>query len=70
MVFELLEHLSAVNIELYECLIKIWNYSGLVWPFYALIEFLGIQCAYFKFELQAHAPVHQSLLKNHMCVFG
>ena len=24
----------------------------------------------FKFELQAQAPVHQSCLKNHMCVLG
>ena len=29
-------------IELYECRVKIWNYSGFVWPFYTLIEFLGI----------------------------
>ena len=42
MVLELLEHLSTVNMQLYECRVKIWNYSGFVWHFYALIEFLGI----------------------------
>ena len=30
------------NIELYEYRAKFWNYSGFVWPFYTLIEFLGI----------------------------
>ena len=33
MVFELLEHLSSVNMQLYECRVKIWNYSGSVCPF-------------------------------------
>ena len=33
MVFELLEHLSIVNMQLYECRVKIWNYSGFVWHF-------------------------------------
>ncbi len=28
MVFELLEHLHTVNIELHECSVKFWNYSG------------------------------------------
>ena len=42
MVFDLLEHLSKVNMQLYECRVKIWNYSGFVWHFYVLIEFLGI----------------------------
>ena len=41
MVFELLEDLSTVNMRLYECRVKILNYSGFVWTFYALIEFLG-----------------------------
>ena len=30
------------KIELYECRVKIWNYSGFVWTFYTLIEFLVI----------------------------
>ena len=42
MVFELLEHLSTVNMQVHECRVKIWNYSKFVWHFYALIEFLGI----------------------------
>ena len=58
-----LEFVYRGNIELHECSVKFWNYSGFVWPFYTLIVFLVIQCAYFKFELQAHAQVHQSLLK-------
>ena len=40
MLFELLEHLSIVNMQLYQCRVKM-NYSGFVWHFYALIEFLG-----------------------------
>ena len=43
MVFELLEHLRTVNMQLvHECRAKFWNYSRFVWHFYALIEFLGI----------------------------
>ena len=30
------------NIELYECPVKFWNYSGFISPFYTLIEFLDI----------------------------
>ena len=37
-----LEFIYEGNIELHECLVKFWNYSGFVWHFYALIEFLGI----------------------------
>ena len=37
---------------------------------YTLIEFLVMECAEFNFELQALAPVHQTLLKNSMCVLG
>ena len=37
-----LEFLYRGNIELYECHVKIWNYSGFVSPFYTLIEFLDI----------------------------
>ena len=37
-----LEFLCRVNIELHECPVKFWNYSGFVWPFYTLIEFLVI----------------------------
>ena len=36
-----LEFLYRGNIELYECPVK-WNYSGFVWPFYTLVEFLDI----------------------------
>ena len=42
MVFELLEHLSTVNMQLFESHVKIWNYSGFFQHFDALIEFLGI----------------------------
>ena len=43
MVFELLEHLRTVNMQLvHECRVQIWNYSRFVWHFYALIEFLRI----------------------------
>ena len=37
-----LDFIYRGNIELYECRVKIWNYSWFVWPFYTLIEFLGI----------------------------
>jgi len=37
-----LEFLYKGNIELHECPVKFWNYSGFVWPFYTLIEFLVI----------------------------
>ena len=38
--------------------------------FYALTEFSMHLCAYFKFELHAHAPVHINWLKNQICVLG
>ena len=31
--FELLERLFTVNMQLYECHVKILYYSGFVWPF-------------------------------------
>ena len=37
-----LDFLYRGNIELYECRVKIWKYSGLVRHFYTLIEFLDI----------------------------
>ena len=37
-----LDFLYRGSIELYECPVKFWNYSGFVWPFYTLIEFLVI----------------------------
>ena len=37
-----LDFLYRGNIELYECRVKFWNYSGFVWHFYALIEFMCI----------------------------
>ena len=37
-----IEFLYRGNIELLECPIKFWNYSGFVWTFYTLIEFLVI----------------------------
>ena len=58
------------NIELYECPVKFWNYFGFVWPFLYMNWVSGHLMWIFKFELQAHAPVHQSWLKNHMCVLG
>ena len=38
--------------------------------FYALTEFSMHLCAYFKFELHAHAPVHINWWKNQICVLG
>ena len=37
-----LEFIYKGNIELHECPVKFWNYSGFVCPFYTLIEFLVI----------------------------
>ena len=37
---------------------------------YALTNFSMHLCAYFKFELHAHAPVHINWLKNQICVLG
>ena len=37
-----LEFIYKGNIELHECPVKIWNYSGFVCRFYTLIEFLVI----------------------------
>ena len=51
--FELLELLSALNMQLYERCLKIWNYSGFVWTFlYGNLVFCAFQ-------------VHNSKL-NHM----
>ena len=33
-----LDFLYRGNIELYDCPIKFWNYSGFVWPFYTLAK--------------------------------
>ena len=45
-------------------------FRGSFGHFYALIEFSMHLCAEFKFELHAHAPVHQNGLKNHIFVLG
>ena len=37
-----LEFIYKGNIELHECPVKFWNYSGFVCCFYTLIEFLVI----------------------------
>ena len=46
------------------------NFQGSFGHFYALCEFSMHLCAYFKFELHAHAPVHINWLKNQIFVFG
>ena len=45
-------------------------FRGSLGHFYALIDLLMHLCAYFKFELHAHAPVHKNGLKNQMRVLG
>jgi hypothetical protein len=47
---------------------------GIIWGsfghFYTLTEYSRHFMCIIKFELQAHAPVHQNGLKNHICVLG
>ena len=61
---------SRVNIEQQECCVNLCDFSGFVWTFYALSEFSLNLCAWYKFELHAHAPVHINWLKNQICVLG
>ena len=61
-------------------LMSTWNNRSVVWffvifrgsfgHFYALTEFSMHLCAWFKFELDAHAPVHINWLINQICVLG
>ena len=44
--------------------------QGLFGHFYTLTGFSRHLCAYLKFELDAHAPVHINWLKNQICVLG
>ena len=39
------QKLSSVNIEQHECCVKLWNFLGFVWTFYASIEFSMHLCA-------------------------
>ena len=45
-------------------------FRGSFGHFYTLIEFSMLLCAYFKFELHAHALVHINWFKNQICVLG
>ena len=58
-VFELLDLLSAVNMQLYVCHKRIEIIQGLFEHFINSIGFLAISGAQFKIKLHAHAPVHQ-----------
>ena len=58
------------NIELYECRVKIWNYSGFVWTFLYINWISGHLLCIIQIWTTTHAPMHQSWLKNHMCVLG
>ena len=61
---------SSVNIEQHECCVNFWDFRGLFGHFYALTEFSMNLCAYFKFELHAHAQVYINWLKNQIFVLG
>ena len=39
------QKISSVNIEQQECCVQYWNFSGFVWPFYALIGVSMHLCA-------------------------
>ena len=64
------QKISRVNIEQQECCVNFWDFSGFILTFYALIVFSMHLCAYFKFELHAHALMHINLLKIQICVLG
>ena len=58
--FELLDLLSAVNMQLYVCRKRIGIIQGSFGHFIHETGFLGISGAQFKIKPHAHAPVHQN----------
>ena len=67
-VFEMLDLLSGVNMQLYVCRKRIGIIQGLFGHFIHKTSFLAISDAQFKIKLHAHAPVHTNWLKNQICV--
>ena len=67
-VFELLDLLSTVNMQLYVCCKRIGIIQGSFGHFIHQTGFLAISGAQFKIKLHAHAPVHTNWLKNQICV--
>ena len=67
-VFELLDLLFAVNMQLYVCRKRIGIIQGSFGHFIQLTGFLAISRAQFEIKLHAHAPVHTNWLKNQICV--
>ena len=61
---------STRNIELYECPVKFWNYSGFVWPFVYINWVFGHLMCIIQIWTTSTCSLHQSWLKNHMCVLG
>ena len=70
MLFELLDLLSAVNMQLYVCRKRIGIIQGSFGHFIHQTGFLASSGAQFKIKLHAHAPVHINWLKNQICVLG
>ena len=68
--FELLDLLSEVNMQLYVCRKIIGIIQGSFGHFYTLTWFSSHSGAQFKIKLYAHAPVHINWLKNQICVLG
>ena len=66
--FELLDLLSAVNMQLYVCRKRIGIIQGSFGHFIQQTSFLSISRAQFKIKLHAHALVHTNWLKNQICV--
>ena len=69
-VFELLDLLFRVNMQLYVCRKRIGIIQGSFELFIHQIGFLAISGAQFQIKLHAHAPVHINWLKNQICVLG
>ena len=64
------QNISHDNIEQQECCVIFCEFSLFVWTFLGLTEFSMQLCAYFKFELHAHALMHINWLKIQICVLG
>ena len=58
------------NIELYECPVKFWNYSGFVWPFLYINWVSGHLMCIIQIWTTSTCSRAPKLVANHMCVLG
>ena len=63
-----LEFLYRGSIELHECLVKIWNYSGFVWPFLYINWVFGhLMCIIQIWTASTCSGAPKLVEKSHVC---